>query len=61
MKEERERDSYIASYKERKKERKKTIGNRVNEESYEKLKDILRRERLEIGDWLQDQIEYYIY
>ena len=42
---------------ERKKERNKTVSNRVDGESYEKLKDILRKDKKEIGDWLQDQIE----
>lgn len=48
--------SYIASYK----EKKITIGNRVNENSYERLKDILRKERQDIQDWLQDSIDDYI-
>ena len=43
--------------KERKKERNKTVSNRVEGESYEKLKDILRKDKKEIGDWLQDKIE----
>jgi len=42
---------------ERKKERNKTVSNRVDGESYEKLKDILRKDKKEIGDWLQDKIE----
>lgn len=44
---------------ERKKERNKTVSNRVNEESYTTLKQNLTRERLDIGDWLQDAIDEY--
>jgi len=38
----------------------KTITNKVDGESFENLKDILRKERLGIGDWLQGQIDTYI-
>jgi len=50
----------ISSYIARKKEKKITIGNRVYEDSYEKLKDILRKERKDIQDWLQDSIDDFI-
>ena len=36
------------------------ITNKVDLDSYENLKDILRKERLGIGDWLQGQIDNYI-
>jgi len=38
----------------------KLITNKVDGESFENLKDILRKERLGIGDWLQGQIDTYI-
>ncbi len=38
----------------------KMITNKVDSDSYENLKDILRKERLGIGDWLQGQIDTYI-
>jgi len=38
----------------------KAIGNKIDGESFENLKDILRKERLGIGDWLQGQIDTYI-
>ncbi len=47
------------SFKALKLERNKTVSNRVVGESYEKLLDILRKERIGIGDWLQNQIEEY--
>jgi len=36
------------------------ITNKVDSDSFENLKDILRKERLGIGDWLQGQIDTYI-
>jgi len=51
--------SFKALKLERKKERNKTVSNRVVGESYEKLLDILRKEKIGIGDWLQNQIEEY--
>lgn len=39
---------------------KKFIGNNVDVESYDSLKDILRKERIGIGNWLQNQIDEYI-
>jgi len=51
--------SFKALKLERKKERNKTVSNRVVGEYYEKLLDILRKERIGIGDWLQNQIEEY--
>lgn len=48
------------SFKALKKERNKTVSNRVVGESYEKLKDILRKERVDVGDWLQTQIDEHI-
>jgi len=47
------------SFKALKLERNKTVSNRVIGESYEKLLDILRKERILVGDWLQTQIEEY--
>lgn len=47
------------SFKALKKERNKTVSNRVEEESYNTLLDILRKERMPIGDWLQSQIDEY--
>ena len=52
-------NSFKALKKERKKERTKTVSNRVNGESYERLLDILRKEKMPIGDWLQGQIDDY--
>jgi len=37
-------------------DRNKTVSNRVPSEGYEKLKDILRKERRNVGDWLVEQI-----
>ena len=48
------------SFKALKKERNKTVSNRVPSEDYENLKDILRKERIDIGDWLVEQITEYI-
>lgn len=48
------------SFKALKKERNKTVSNRVVGESYNSLLDILRKERIAVGDWLQDQIEEYV-
>jgi len=48
------------SFKALKKERKKTVSNRVDEESYHKLCLILLRERIKIGDWLESSIEDYV-
>ena len=47
------------SFKALKLERNKTVSNRVVGESYEKLLDILRKERIPVGDWLQTRIEEY--
>ena len=44
------------SFKALKLERDKTVSNRVPSEYYEQLKDILRKERKEIGDWLVEKI-----
>ena len=52
--------SFKALKLERKKERNKTVSNRVVSESYDSLLDILRKERIGVGDWLQDQIEQYV-
>ena len=52
-------NSFKALKLERKKERTKTVSNRVNEESYDRLLDILRKEKMQVGDWLQDQIDEY--
>ncbi len=52
-------NSFKALKLERKKERNKTVSNRVVEETYEKLLEILRKEKIAVGDWLQDQIEEY--
>lgn len=52
-------NSFKALKLERKKERTKTVSNRVNDESYERLLVILRKEKMAIGDWLQDQIDEY--
>jgi len=51
--------SFKALKLERKKERTKTVSNRVNEKSYDILLDILRKEKMQVGDWLQDQIDEY--
>jgi len=52
--------SFKALKLERKKERNKTVSNRVVGEDYEKLKDILRKERIDVGDWLVGTIEDYV-
>jgi len=52
-------NSFKALKLERKKERNKTVSNRVVGESYNKLLDVLRKERIAVGDWLQSQIEDY--
>ena len=48
------------SFKALKKERNKTVSNRVVKESYDTLLDILRKERMAVGDWLQGQIDEYV-
>jgi len=53
-------NSFKASFKERKKERNKTVSNRVEEESYKELLGILKKERLPVGDWLQGEIDSYV-
>ena len=35
------------------------MSNRVEKESYNTLLDILRKERMGVGDWLQSQIDEY--
>jgi len=52
-------NSFKALKLERKKERTKTVSNRVNDESYNRLLDILRKEKIQVGDWLQNQIDDY--
>jgi len=41
--------SFKALKLERKKERTKTVSNRVNEKSYDILLDILRKEKMQVG------------
>ena len=41
-------------------ERNKTVSNRVNEDTYLKLKEILCSQNIPLGEWLQDQIEQFI-
>lgn len=52
-------NSFKALKLERKKERTKTVSNRVNEDSYSLLKQNLARENLDVGDWLQESIDDY--
>ena len=48
------------SFKALKLDRNKTVSNRVPHELYDKLKDILRKERTSVGDWLVNTIEDYV-
>jgi len=41
-------------------EKNKTVSNKINEETYHKLKEILLRDRKGVSDWLQESAEEYI-
>ncbi len=52
--------NYLINNNNKKLEKNKTFANLVNAETYYKLKELLLRERIGVGDWLQASMEEFI-